>query len=814
VNSTPLPAQAQVIVIGGGIAGCSTAYHLAKQGVGDVVVIEKGQLTSGSTWHAAGLVGQLRASANITRLLQYSVDLYQSLEALTGLSTGWKSTGSIRLCCTKDRRIEIERQVATARSYGIDAEFLSPGQIAELCPAMSTTGIDSGVYISSDGNVNPSDLTQALARGARQLGVKFIEHTTVLGITLNNHGVSGIETSSGSIDCEQVAICAGLWSREIAHLAGANIPLIPSFHQYMVTEPIEGIVPGMPGIRDPDRLTYFKEEVGGLAAGGYELNPVPYDGKPSADDPDFRLFPEMTDHFAQFMPGMVERFPQLESVGIKRWFRGLESFTEDTHFILGELPEVRGLFCACGFNAMGIAAGGGAGMALAQWMRDGESPFDLWPVDIRRFSAYHRSDRQLGLRVLEGQGHHYAMHWPHFEFQAGRPLRRSALYDRLKASGACFGSKSGWERANWFARDNKPAVDTHTFGRPEWHDAVGAEHTACRERVALFDQSSFVKLLITGLDAESLLQRLCATDVAVAPGTVRYAPMLDRHGGIACDLTVARLSPTDYYLVSGTAMATHDIDHIARHIRPAENVSVVDITSGYGVLGLMGPQSRTLLQRLAESDLGRDVFPFGTMQEVMIAGAPVRVLRISFVGELGYELHVPTEYLLTVFDTLHDAGVEHGLVNAGYRAIDSLRLEKQFCAWGSEIGPDHSLLEAGLGFAVDQNKADFVGRDAVYAQRSAPLKKILATFIITGDQPLLGGETIYRDGEVVGWITSGGFAHSFVCPVGLGYVRREQGVDTDYLASGCYELDVAGTRFPAEISLRALYDPTGARMRS
>jgi 4-methylaminobutanoate oxidase (formaldehyde-forming) len=463
---------------------------------------------------------------------------------------------------------------------------------------------------------------------------------------------------------------------------------------------------------------------------------------------------------------------------------------------------------------MGIAAGGGAGMALAQWMRDGESPFDLWPVDIRRFSGYHRSSRQLGPRVLEGQGHHYAMHWPNFEFQAGRPLRRSALYDRLKAGGACFGSKSGWERANWFARDGKPAVDNHTFGRPDWHDAVGAEHTACRERVALFDQSSFVKLLVTGVDAESLLQRLCATDVAVPPGSVRYAPMLDRHGGVACDLTVARLSPTDYYLVSGTAMATHDIDHIARHIRPAESVSVVDITSGYGVLGLMGPQSRTLLQRLAESDLGRDVFPFGRMQDVMIAGAPVRVLRISFVGELGYELHVPSEYLLTVFDALHDVGIEHDLVNAGYRAIDSLRLEKQFCAWGAEIGPDHSLLEAGLGFAADPNKTDFVGRDAVYAQRSAPLKKKLATFTITGDQPLLGGETIYRDGEVVGWITSGGFAHSFVCPVGLGHVRREQGVDTDYLASGRYELDVAGTRFPAEISLRALYDPTGARMRS
>ena len=779
-----------------------------------MVLIEKGQLTSGSTWHAAGMVGQLRASANITRLLQYSVDLYQSLEVSTGLPTGWKSTGSIRLCCTKDRRIEIERQVATARSYGVDAEFLSPSQIGDLCPGMSTAGIDSGVYIPSDGNVNPSDLTQALARGARQLGVKIIEHTAVSGVMLNNHRISGIETSSGSIDCEQVAICAGLWSREIARLAGANIPLVPSYHQYMVTEPIDSIVSDMPGIRDPDRLTYFKEEVGGLIAGGYELNPISYDQKPSADDAEFRLFPEMTDHFAQFMPGMVERFPQLETVGVKRWFRGLESFTEDTNFIVGELPEVRGLFCACGFNAMGIAAGGGAGMALAQWMQAGESPFDLWPVDIRRFSSYHRSDRQLGPRVLEGQGHHYAMHWPHFEFQAGRPLRRSVLYDRLKESGACFGSKSGWERANWFTRDGKQAEDNYTFGRPNWHDAVGAEHMACRERVALFDQSSFVKLLVTGQDAESLLQRLCATDVAGPVGTVRYAPMLDSRGGVACDITVARISPTDYYLVSGTAMATHDLDHIFRHVRTDEKVSVVDVTSGYGVLGLMGPQSRTLLQQLAESDLAREMFPFGTTQDVMIAGAPVRVLRISFVGELGYELHVPTEYLLTVYDALHGMGVEHGLVNAGYRAIDSLRLEKQFCAWGAEVGQDNSLMEAGLGFAVDFNKTDFVGRGAMYAQRSVPLKKKLATFTISNNQPLLGGETIYRDGEVAGWITSGGFAHTFDRPVGLGHVRREQGVDNEYLLSGNYELDVAGARFPAEISIRALYDPAGERMRS
>ncbi len=813
MKGAELPDKAQVVIIGGGIAGCSTAYHLAGLGLDDVVLLEKGQLTSGSTWHAAGMVGQLRASANITRLLRYSVELYQGLESRIGMATGWRPTGSLRLCCTRERRIEIERQVASARSFGLEAEFLGPGEIARLCPAMSVEGIDSAVYVPSDGNVNPSDLTQALARGAREGGVQIYQDTAVTGIRCRNGRVIGVESADSLIECESVAICAGLWSREIARLAGASIPLMPSFHQYMVTEPIDGIGPDMPGVRDPDHLSYFREEVGGLAAGGYEFNPVPYDEVPRADDPDYRLFPAMTEQFAQFMPGMIERFPQLETVGVKRWFTALESFTEDTHFILGEMPEVRGLYTATGFNAMGIAAGGGAGMALAHWIAESQAPYDLWTVDIRRFSALHRSDRNLKGRVLEGQGRHYALHWPHYESNAGRPLRRSALYDRLKASGACFGSKSGWERANWFAPAGVVPVDGHTFGRPNWHDHVAAEHKACREGAALFDQSSFVKLLVSGAGAEALLQRLCAADVAVVPGTVVYTQMLNGAGGIESDLTVARLSESEYYLVSGTAMAVHDSGHIRRNTLGSDRVTVVDVTSAFGVLGLMGPRSRSILQRLAEDDLAKEEFPYRAVREVMVAGAPVRMMRLSYVGELGFELHVPTEYLLTVFDALQAEGREHGLVNAGYRAIDSLRLEKQFCSWGAEIGPDETPLEAGLAFAVAFGKGDFIGREALVRQRKMPLAKSLATFAVDSDTPLLGGETIYRDDQVCGWITSGGYGHTIGQSLGLGYVRNEAGVNEDFLLAGSYTLDVAGTRFPARISIGALYDPTGRRMR-
>jgi sarcosine dehydrogenase len=811
-----LPSKANIVIIGGGIIGCSTAYHLAKRGVTDVIVLEKGKLTSGSTWHAAGMVGQLRSSANITQLLRNSVDVYARLEKETGQATGWRATGSLRLCCTEDRRIEYQRAITTAHSFNLEIDMLTPKEIENLCPGINVSEVLCGVYVPSDGMVNPSDVTMALAKGARSGGVKIFEGVAVTDLETRDGRIVGVKTEQGAIQCDAVVLCAGLWSRELARRIGVNIPILPSHHHYIVTEKIDGLSRDMPGLRDPDNLTYFKEEVGGLIAGGYETNPIPYPGRPGRDDPDFRLFPEEVEHFEQLMTGMVKRFPALERVGIKQWFNGLESFTEDTNFILGETPEVRKLFVGCGFNSMGIASGGGAGLALAHWVAEGEAPYDLWPVDIRRFSQFHRSDRAVLVRALEGQGHHYAMGWPSYEFKAGRPFRRSAIYDRLLQQGACFGAKSGWERPNWFAPEGVEAKDIYSFGRANWFPYVGEEHKACREHAALFDQSSFAKFLVTGCDAEKALQRICAANVGREPGRLAYTQMLNRHGGIECDLTVARLSEDSYYIVTGTAMAVHDGNHIRRNIDASENVSVVDVTSAYGVLGLMGPKARVILADICEDDISNEAFPFGTVREILIAGAPVRALRVTFVGELGWELHIPTEYMAAVFEALQKAGAHRGMRNAGYRAIDSLRFEKGYVIWGAEVGPDYTPLEAGLGFAVSFKKnTDFVGKDALLRQREQPLKKRLMTFTVPDrDTVLLGRETIYRDGKVVGWLTGGGYGFTIGKGVGLGYVRSKDGVTDDYLHSGSYELEVAGVRVPAALHFGALYDPQNVRSRS
>jgi 4-methylaminobutanoate oxidase (formaldehyde-forming) len=813
---TGLPSKANIVVIGGGIVGCSTAYHLARHGAADVLVLEKGKLTSGSTWHAAGMVGQLRSSANITQLLRNSVELYARLEAETGQATGWRATGSLRLCCTKDRRIEYERAMTTAHSFNLGVEMLGPREIEMLCPGISVEDVLCGLYIPTDGMASPSDLTMALVKGARAGGCRFVEGVAVTDILVRDGRAVGVMTEQGRIDCEAVVLCAGLWSRELARRVGVAIPILPSHHHYIVTEKIAGLSRDMPGLRDPDNLTYFKEEVGGLIAGGYEPNPIPYDGRPRRDDPDFRLFPEEPEHFEQLMLGMVKRFPAFERVGVKQWFNGLESFTEDTNFILGEAPELRKLFVGCGFNSMGIAAGGGAGLALAHWVAEGEPPYDLWPVDIRRFSQFHRSDRAVLVRALEGQGHHYAMGWPHYEFKAGRPFRRSAIYDRLLQQGACFGAKAGWERPNWFAPKGIAAKDEYSFGRASWFTHVGEEHRACRERAALFDQSSFAKFLVAGRDAEKALQRICAANVAREPGRLAYTQMLNRNGGIECDLTVARLAEDSFYIVTGTAMAVHDGTHIRRNILPGENVSVIDVTSAYGVLGLMGPKAREILTEVAEGDVGSEAFPFGSVREIMVAGAPVRALRVTFVGELGWELHIPTEYMATVFEALRNAGAPHGLANAGYRAIDSLRFEKGYVIWGAEVGPDYTPLEAGLGFAVSFKKnADFIGKAALLRQRERPLAKRLMTFTVPDvNTVLLGRETIYRDGKAVGWLTGGGYGYTVGKGIGLGYVRNREGVTDEYLRAGRYELEVAGIRVPAEIHFGALYDPQNLRSRS
>jgi 4-methylaminobutanoate oxidase (formaldehyde-forming) len=811
-----IPDQARVVVIGGGIVGCSVAYHLAKFGCKDVVLLEKHRLTSGSTWHAAGAVGQLRANANITRLLGHSVALYHELEAETGQATGWTMNGSLRLACNRDRIVEYERAATTARSFGLAMEILAPAEAKAMIPAMNVDDVLAAAWLPSDGVANPSDLTMGLAKGAHRRGATLVEGVRVTGFRLARGRIEAVLTAEGAIRCESAVICAGIWSREIAKLAGANVPIQPSHHQYIVTEPLPDLPRGCPAVRDPDHLTYFKEEVGGLAAGGYETNPIPYRVTPIPEDHEFKLMPENVEQFEVLMRPAVKRFPALERAGIKRWFNGIESFTEDGMFILGETPEVGGLFVGCGFNSFGIAAAGGAGKALAEWVLAGEQPFDLWAADIRRFGAYHRSDSQVCQRALEGQGHHYLMGWPYEEPSAGRPFRRSPLYDRLMAKGCCFGTKAGWERPNWFAPEGVEPRDVHSFGRQNWFPHVAAEHRATREAVALFDQSFFAKFSVVGADAEAVLQRICAGDVGRAPGRITYTQMLNAAGGIECDLSVSRLSETEYYIVTGTGFATHDFAHIRRHVPEDARVALADVTSAFGCLALMGPRSREVLAAVAEGDLSNAAFPFGACREIAVAGAPVRALRITFVGELGWELHIPTEYVAHVYDALVSAGAPFGLRDAGYRAIDSLRLEKGYRVWAGDIGPDFTPFEAGLGFAVALDKnADFIGREALLARRGKPLDKRLATFTVDDPETvLLGRETIYRNGERVGWIATAGHGHTVAKDIGLGYVRNEAGVSEDWLLAGRYELEVRTRRVPAAIHLKPLYDPSGARIRA
>ena len=812
--STP-PTQARVVIIGGGIIGCSTAYHLAKNGWTDVVLLERAKLTSGSTWHAAGLVGQLRSSANITQLLKYSVELYDTLEAETGQATGWKMNGGLRLACNADRLIEIKRQATMARSFGLEMHLLSPAEAAAMWPIMDASDLVGAAFLPTDGQANPSDTAQALARGARNAGVRIVEDCPVDSIQVKDGRVTGVVTREGAIACDVVVNCAGQWARDIGHLAGVNVPLCSMQHQYMITEKVEGVEPDMPTLRDPDRLIYFKEDVGGLVMGGYEFNPKPWaeDGIP--DGFEFSLLDSDWGHFGQLMEQALARVPALGKAGVKQLLNGPESFTPDGNFILGEAPEVRGFFVGAGFNAFGIASAGGAGRALAEWIVGGAAPMDLGAVDILRFGPPHHDIDWVRARTVEACAKHYTMGWPHEEASAGRPNRVSPLYDRLKDAGACFGSKLGWERPNWFAEPGEKPEDVYSFGRQNWFDAVGAEHQACREAAALFDASSFAKFLVTGPDAERALGWICSNDVSGLPGKVTYTQMLNDHGGIECDLTVSRLDESTYYIVTGTGFATHDADWIRRNIPDDADAALTEITDDMAVLTLMGPKARDVLGAVTESDLGNEAFPFGRCQEITIVGRVVRAIRVTYVGELGWELHMPVEAAPEVFDALVAAGEPHGLRLAGYRAIESLRLEKGYRAWGSDIGPDYTPVEAGMTWAIKlKSNTDFRGRDAVTRQAENGIAKRLACFTVDDpDIVLLGRETIYRNGERVGWLSSGGWGHTVGTNIGYGYVRNADGVDKAFLETGDYQLEVATEMVPAKLHMAALYDPKNTRVK-
>ena len=811
-----LPAHARVVVIGGGIIGCSTAYHLARDHKAEVIVLEQGQITSGSTWHAAGLVGQLRASASITKVLKYSVDLYKGLAAETGLDTGWKMSGCLRLATNADRWTEFRRLATTARSFGMEMHLISPQEVQRMWPLMDVSDLVGASWLPTDGQASPSDITQSLAKGARMHGARFFEGVRVTGFRMERGRITHVETTAGTIGCETVVNCAGQWARQVGAMAGITVPLQPVRHQYIVTERIEGLSPDAPTIRDPDRRTYFKEEVGGLVMGGYEPDPQPWTTGDVPDDWQFRLFDDDYDHFEQHMTQAIARVPALAQVGVKQMINGAESFTPDGNFILGRAPECANMYVGAGFNAFGIASGGGAGWVLAEWAMTGEAPLDLWVVDIRRFSGLHADRDWVCARTCEAYGKHYTIAFPHEEYESGRPRIVSPLYARLQAAGAVFGSKLGWERPNWFAPAGAAARDIYSMGRQNWFAPVGAEHAHVREAVGIFDQSSFAKYEVTGRDAGRALDWICAGNVAKPPGRVTYTQLLNSRGGIEADLTVARLADDRFYIVTGTGFRTHDLAWIRDHLPAGADVALEDVTEGWGTLSLMGPRARDVLARVTAADVSNAAFPFGAVREIAIAGTEVRAIRITYVGELGWELHVPLGATGAVYDALMAAGAPEGIRPVGYRALESLRLEKGYRAWSSDITPNDTPFEAGLGWAVKMGSSTpFMGRAALEAAAGRPLQKRFAGFTLADPSVVLvGRETILRDGAPVGYLTSGGFGYTLGRNIGYGYVRNAEGVDDAFLRAGRYELVVAAEVHPAEIALAPLHDPQGARIRA
>jgi 4-methylaminobutanoate oxidase (formaldehyde-forming) len=817
MNAT-LPERAQVVIIGGGVIGTSVAYHLVKLGLTEVVLIEQGELSSGTTWHAAGLVGQLRASESGTRLVQYSTDLYARLEDEVGLSSGYKQCGGVIVARTEDRMTQLRRTAATAEAFQLECELLTPGQAGERWPIMDTEDLVGAIWLPGDGKVNPTDLTTALAKGARQGGAKVMEHTRVLDVTVIGGTVTGVRTDQGDIEAEVVVNCAGQWAKQIGALAGANVPLHSAEHFYVVTEPFDGVHPELPLLRDPDGYTYFKEEVGGLVVGGFEPEAKPWVSPDQIPYPfEFQLLEEDWDHFSILMENAILRVPALQDAGIRKFYNGPESFTPDNHFILGEAPQVRNFFVGAGLNSVGIASAGGAGRALAEWIVEGEATSDLTSVDIRRFATFNGNNQWLHDRVGEVLGLHYEIPWPNREMRTARPFRRSPAYHLLDQAHANFGSRMGWERANYFAPDAEAATLDYSWGKPAWLQWSAAEQRATREAVTVFDQTSFSKYLVTGPDAEAVLQWVCTADVAVEPGRTVYTGLLNKRGTYESDLTVTRLSPAEFLLVSSAATTERDQDHLRRQIAVDQRVNVVDVTSSYAVYGVMGPKSRELLSRLSGSDLSDEGFPFGASHRIDLGYSTVRATRITYVGELGWELYVPTEFAVGVYEDLMRAGEDLGVRNGGYYAIESMRLEKGYRAFGRDLTPDISPLEAGLMFACKlQTEVPFLGRDALEkAKAEGPRRRMTSFRSESPDVMLWGGELLLRNGVAAGQVTSAAWGESVGTCVGLALVGDRDGstIDAAWVKGGAYEVNAGGALTPVTVSLKPLFDPDGERIR-
>jgi 4-methylaminobutanoate oxidase (formaldehyde-forming) len=811
-----LPAEAKVVIVGGGVIGTSVAYHLTNLGWKDVVLLEQGRLGGGTSWHAAGLVGRLRTSNSMTRINKYTVELYSQLERETGHSVGWKQVGSLIVAKSEDRMIQLRRTMAMAELFGVEAHLISPQAALEKWPLLRVDDVLGAAWLPDDGKVIPKEVPIALARGASSRGAAIFENIRVHGIERRDGRVTAVKTDQGGIKADYVVLCGGMWTRQLGLSCGVTIPLYPVEHHYVVTEPIVGAFDELPVGRDPDLCIYFRGEGEGVLLGAFQEFSKPWMVDKVPEKFSFELLEPDWEKFSVPLANGRHRLPALSNCKFAKFVNGPECFTPDNNFIMGEAPEMRHLFVAAGFNSVGIASAGGAGKYLAEWMLAGEPTLDLWSVDIRRFAPWANNRTFLRQRVTEVLGLHYQMAWPNRELESGRNLRQTPLHDRLAQCGACFGSKNGWERPNWFATRGIEPVVEYSFGRQNWFDCHAREHCACRESVAVFDQTGFSKFLLKGQDALNVLQRLCGADMDVRPGKAVYTGMFNARGAFESDLTVVRLGTDEFYLISGTSQTMRDLDWINRNLRAGEQAVLTDVTEAYSVIGVMGPNSRALLGRVTDADLSNRAFPFGTAQVTEIGTATVRAVRITYVGELGWELHVPVSQAVLVYESLMNAGKVFDAVNAGHYAINSLRLEKAYRAWGADISPDDTALEAGLGFAIGWKKsAPFLGKDALLEQRQAGLKRRLVAFVLQDPGPMLwGSEPIYRNGEAVGYTTSGSYGHSLGAAVGMGYVKCRGGVTPEFIREGRYEINVSGTRFPAAPHLKAPYDPERKKILS
>jgi glycine cleavage system T protein len=802
--------HARAVVIGGGVGGASILYWLARLGWKDVVLVERARVTSGSTFHSAGLVGQLRGSLSLTRMMMNSVDLYRALKDEVGLETGWHEVGSLRLASSQERMEELTRQAAWAKTFGLLLELISAQEAQRMFPPMTSEGVLGAAYLPTDGYIDPSQLTFALVEGARRRGAEVCEETRVTAIELEGGGVEGVVTDKGEIATDLVINAGGMFAPEIGRMAGINVPLIPFAHEYLITRP-SGLPLDMPTMRDPSLLVYYRPESGGLIMGGYEREPAPWglDGIPA--DFNGRLLEPDWDRFEPLMTNAIVRTPSLKDAEVVRLVNGPEAFTPDGEFILGP-SEVRGFWVAAGFCAHGLAGAGGMGRLVAEWIVNGRPELDTWEMDSRRFGRHYASREYTLARTREVYSTYYDVKYPGHERSAGRPLRLSPVYPRLAELGAAFGEKSGWERVNWFEPNGMlgdESMRPHGWAGRLWSPAIGAEHVACRESAAIFDFTSFAKIEVRGRGAANFLERLCDNRVARSIGALTYTQMLNEGGGIECDFTVTRLGERRFRIITGTAFGMHDLSWIRSHAPSDGSVEVEDVTSAYACVGLWGPNARKILQPLTSTDIGNDAFPFMTARELAIGPVPCLALRVTYVGELGWELYCPSEFGLRLWDVIWEAGRSSGLLAGGYKAVDSLRLEKGYRVWGADITSETDPYQAGLGFAVKLDKGDFIGRDGLVAKRESSASSKLACLVLDDPRAVaLGSEPVRIDGEVVGRVTSGGYGYTVEKSIAYAYIPASCPIET------AVEVDIFGTWVGGRVTKEPLYDPTGARVRS